>query len=442
VTDAAGETLTLRDPVSRAYAGGEVADAPPARFGTPRTWLRARFDATADPPAVAVAALAMNATDVWQTESVADEVTESSDGSPRQVVFVRRPPILEDERIEIRELEGQRAAVDLPILERELAAAGLAGSARTVRDTRTGAVTEVWVRWAMRASLGLSGPADRHYAVDRSAGRVLFGDGVHGRIPPAAANNIQASYRSGGGAAGNVAAGEIDQMISAVPASRVANPLAASGGADGETLDAALRRGPALLRHRRMAITTADAGDLAHETCPAVARSRVIGARDEFGRPLPGHTRVIVIPDADEPRPQPDAELRRRVRVALAARAPATAAAGIVVIGPDYVPVGAEVTVRATVRAEPGVVRTTVLAELARFLHPLRGGADGGGFDFGRSVFLSDLARALEALDGVDVVTDLALTRDGVQQGERVDVRAGQLVCAGALSVTLAGAGA
>jgi hypothetical protein len=442
VTGAGGETLTLRDPVSRAYVGGEVVDAPPARFGTPRTWLRARFDATADPPAVAVAALTPNATDVWQTESIADEVTESSDGSPRQVVFVRRPPILEAERIEVRELEGQRAAVDLPILERELANAGMAGGARAVRDARSGEITAVWVRWSQRASLGLSGPSDRHYTVDRSGGRILFGDGVHGRIPPAGANNIQTSYRSGGSAAGNVAAGKINAMISAVPASRIANPLPASGGADGESLDGALRRGPALLRHRRMAITTADAADLAHETCPAVARARVIGARDEYGRPRPGHTRVIVIPDVDEPRPQPDTELRRRVRVALAARAPATAAAGIVVVGPDYVPVGTAVAVRATVRAEPGIVRTTVLAELARFLHPLRGGADGHGFDFGRSVFLSDLARALEALDGVDVVTDLALTRDGIEQGERVDVEPGQLVCAGALSVTLAGGGA
>lgn len=442
VVAAAGETLTLRDEVSRPYVGGEVVDAPPARFGTPRTWLRARFDATAGAPEVALAKLLMNATDAWQRDSVTDELVGSSDGSPRQVVFVARPPILADEIVEVREIEGRRAAVDLPILQRELAAAGMPAAIAVGRDPRTREITEVWVRWSMRASLGLSGPADRHYAVDPSGGRILFGDGVHGRIPPATANNIRVTYRSGGGAAGNVAAGEISAIVSAIPASRMANPLPASGGADGEPLAAALDRGPALLRHRRVAITTADAADLARETCPAVARSRVLGARDAYGRPLPGHTRVIVIPDVDEPRPQPDAELRRRVRVALAVRAPATAAAGIVVIGPDYVPVGADVTVRAAVLAEPGLVRVIVLAELERFLHPLRGGPDEGGFAFGRSVFLSDLARALEALDGVDVVTAVALTRDGIEQGERVDVGPGQLVCAGALSVTLAGGGA
>jgi hypothetical protein len=441
VAAAAGRTLTLRDPVSRAYVGGEVVDAPPARFGTPRTWLRARFDATADAPAVELTALAMNATGVAQTESIAGEVPGSSDGSPHQVVFVRRPPILEREVIEVRELEGARAAVDLPILERELAGDGMAGAARRVVDPVSGAVSEVWVRWAMRPSLGLSGPMDRHYTVDRSAGRILFGDGVHGRIPPAASDNIQAAYRTGGGASGNVGAGAVNALISPVPASRAGNPLAASGGADAETLAAALARGPALLRHRRMGITTADAADVARETCPAVARTRVLGARDRYGRPLPGHTRVIVIPDAPDPRPQPDAELRRRVREALAARAPATAAAGIAVVGPDYVAVGAEVTVRAAVRAEPGPVRAAVLAELERFLHPLRGGPTGTGFDFGRSVFLSDLARTLEALEGVDVVTGVALTRDGVEQGERVDVDSGQLVCAGVLSVSLAGAG-
>jgi predicted phage baseplate assembly protein len=442
VVAAQGDTLTVRDPISRAYVGGEVIVAPPARFGTPRTWIRARFDASADPPPVAVAALLMNATDAWQTESIAAEITGSSDGSPRQVMFVHRPPILEDETVEVRELDGQRAPVDLPILERELAASGLAGAASVTRDPRSGAITEVWVRWAMRPSLGLSGSGDRHYAVDRGAGRILFGDGVNGRIPPAAPDNIRVSYRSGGGSDGNVGAGAISALISAVPASRVGNPLAAGGGSDGELLDAALTRGPTLLRHRRMALTTEDAADLARETCPAVARARAIGARDEYGRPLPGHTRVIVIPDIDGPRPQPDAELCRRVHDGLAVRAPATGAPGIVVVGPDYVPVGASVTVRAALRAEPGIVRTAVLTELERFLHPLRGGRAGTGFDFGRSVFLSDLARTLEAVDGVDVVTEVALTRDGIEQGERVDVQASQLVCAGPLSVTLAGAGA
>jgi predicted phage baseplate assembly protein len=439
VTAAQGETLTLRDPVSRAYVGGEVVDAPPARFGTPRTWLRARFDATADPPPVALAALAPNATTLSQTEAIAGEVVGSSDGSPRQALFVRRPPVLEGETVEVRELEGARAPVDLPILERELAAAGLAGAARTVRDPRTAEISEVWVRWALRASLGLSGPADRHYTVDRAAGRILFGDGVHGRIPPAAPDDVRADYRTGGGAVGNVVAGQISAMVSAVPASRVANPRPAAGGADGELHDAVLLRGPHVLRHRRMAITAADGADLAHETCQAVARARVLGARDAFGRQQPGSTRVIVVPQVDDPQPVPDPELRRRVRAALAARAPATAAAGIVVVAPDYVPIGADVTVRAMPAAEPGQVRAAVLAELEAFLHPLHGGPDGAGFDFGRAVFLSDIARALEALDGVDVVTAVALTRDGVQQGERVTVGPDQLVCAGPLQVTLAG---
>src|SRR4051794_1131985 len=442
VAASAGQTVTLRDLVSRPYVGGELVDAPPARFGTPRTWLRARFDPTADAPSVALAALAVNATDAWQRETIADEPLGSSDGSPRQVFFARRPPILEGETIEVRELEGARAAVDLPILERELATAGMAGAARAVRDPRSGEISEVWVRWIGRDSLGLSEPGDRHYTVDRAGGRVLFGDNVHGRIPPAAANNVRASlYRSGGGAEGNVGAGAISAMISAVPASKVANPRRAAGGADGETLAAVLRRGPSVLRHRRVAVTAEDAADLAHETCPAVLRARALGARDRYGRPAPGRTRVIVVPDLDEPRPQPDPELRRRVRAALAARAPATAVPGLVVVGPEYVPVGAGATVRARPAAEPGVVRAAVLAELERFLHPLRGGPDGAGFDFGRGVYLSDVARALEALDGVDVITALALTRDGTEQGERVTVAPDQLVCAGPLQATLAGPG-
>ena len=426
VTAVAGGTLTLRDPVSRPYVGGEVVEAPPARFGTPRTWLgcpsrRDRRPARRGPgrtPDERHRRLAARL-------RAPAEVTGSSDGSPHQVVFVRRPPILEDEIVEVRELDGQRAPFDLPIFRRDLASAGMVGALRVVRDPRNGQVSEVLGALDRAPEplplLVLLIATTQSIAAPVGCSSATASTAASRRPPPTTSAR---SYRTGGGATGNVAAGAISAMISAIPAT---GDQPAAGVRWGRRRGAGrrARRGPSLLRHRRVAITTADAADIARETCPAVARARVLGARDQFGRTLPGHTRVIVIPDVDFPRPQPDAELRRRVRVALAARAPATAAAGITVIGPDYVPVGASVAVRPAQLAEPGVVRTTVLAELERLLHPLRGGPASRGYDFGRSVFLSDLARALEALPGVDVVTDLALTRDAVEQGERVDVGPG-----------------
>jgi hypothetical protein len=46
-------------------------------------------------------------------------------------------------------------------------------------------------------------PEDPIYVLDRTAGTVSFGDGKHGRRPPAG-SRIAATYRTGGGSAGNI----------------------------------------------------------------------------------------------------------------------------------------------------------------------------------------------------------------------------------------------
>src|SRR5690606_21282389 len=113
-------------------------------------------------------------------------------------------PVLPGEAIEVRELDGARAAVEVPILQEELSRNGLKANALRVElDARRGVPTEVWVQWESRPHLHFSGPNDRHYVVERARGRVIFGDGQNGRIPPIGPNNIVARYQTGGGTAGN-----------------------------------------------------------------------------------------------------------------------------------------------------------------------------------------------------------------------------------------------
>lgn len=438
VTGADGETLTVRDRLSRAYAGGELRDAPPARFGTPRTWIRARFPAEAEPPQPELTALVPNAAPVQQVQTITDELLGSADGSAGQVFQAMRTPVLDGAVLEVRELDGDRASVDLPLLLRELAERAGAAAPRTVTDPRTGRVTEVWVRWDELPSLGLAGPAERVYVCDHATGRVLFGGNGHGRVPPVGPDNVRLrSYRSGGGSAGNVPAGAITQAISAVSVGGVSNPRGTSGGTDAELFPDVLRRGPALLRHRRLALTETDVAALARETVPAIAAARALGARDRHGRVLPGVVRLVVVPRDGTDRPEPTGELLRRVRDAVRARMPATAR--LVVEGARYFPVGVAATVRPARAGDAGPVRAAVLADLARFLHPLDGGPAGTGWPFGRGVYLSDLARRLEAVPGVDVVTALDLTVDGVPAGDVVPIAADAVVCAGPLVVRLAG---
>ncbi|WP_329214417.1 putative baseplate assembly protein [Streptomyces sp. NBC_01485] len=94
------------------------------------------------------------------------------------------------------------------------------------------------VAWRRTADLGEEGPLDQAFrlraGIDGRAA-VEFGDGRHAARPPTGTENVTARYRVGGGRAGNVAAGRINQVVSRpFGVSGVTNPLPATGGADAD----------------------------------------------------------------------------------------------------------------------------------------------------------------------------------------------------------------
>jgi predicted phage baseplate assembly protein len=313
---------------------------------------------------------------------------------------------------------------------------------RIVSDPRLGRVTEVWVRWQSRPHLFFSGPDDRHYVVERARGRVIFGNGEYGRIPPVGANNIVAArYRVGGGTAGNVPAGTITQLLgSAMIVESVTNPRSADGGAEGETIEAVKRRGPQRLHHLGCALSAADYEALAREASPGVALTRALPATAANGRPAPGWVTVIVVPQSADLQPQPSFELRRQVHEYLRVRMPASVGASrLAVIGPTYLPIGVSAGIVARDISQAGRVEALARDALQRFLHPLTGGPEEQGWPFGRDVFLSDVAALLEAIDGVDFVSELELLLDDIPQGEHVAVPPDRIVVAGPLRIEMQG---
>jgi predicted phage baseplate assembly protein len=140
-------------------------------------------------------------------------------------------------------------------------------------------------RWTRVDHWGDAGPTDRVYAVEfhdateaQTAADgtfwVRFGDGSRGALPPAGNENVVATYRYGGGAAGDVDAGLIRQLRQKPPAIRsVSNPLPSTGGADLEPLSSL--RGRATLPVRRLdrVVSVGDAEEFAR-TFPGVADAR------------------------------------------------------------------------------------------------------------------------------------------------------------------------
>jgi predicted phage baseplate assembly protein len=378
---------------------------------------------------------------------------------PDQIFTITQIPVNEGERIEVRELFGPRANVEWRLLALELnnndprviaELESLLGredaigdvvkdDLRLIRD-RNKRVVEVWVRWQEQPHLFFSQPQDRHYVIDRATGRVYFGDGALGRIPPAGSLIVAKKFRSGGGGVGNVKPKEIKQLLGSLPGvEAVFNPTAAEGGANGETIEVFRDRAPQSIRHRGRAITPGDYETLAHEASADIAVARVLPARNPSRRVIPGWVTLMIIPASKELRPFPSFGLRQKVQQFIASRAPAdlAAAAHIYVTGPDYLPIDVEATIAPINPAEAGEVEGRARAALEDFLHPLRGGPGRGGWELGRDVFLSDLASVLERVKGVNYVEALALLLEGSPQGEQIAVPDDRIAVAGELRIKL-----
>lgn len=273
--------------------------------------------------------------------------------------------------------------------------------------------------WQEVLSWDRVGPHDRAYLLLPDTGEIIFGNGRQGRVPPAGME-IKATYRAGGGAAGNIAPKTLIKLMGepALSGLEVAQPFAAGGGAEAESLPDAKERALEALAAPRRAITLKDFEDLALAT-PGVPLARACAIED-YDPAMPclpalGCVTVVVLPRCPSPRPEPSPEMLRAVARCLERRRMLTSE--VRVIGPVYT----TVAVRARLHLEPntaaGQAQEQAQSQLDKFLHPLHGGPGGAGWPVGREVYRSEVLALLNALPGVTHVDQLALQIEGKVEG-------------------------
>lgn len=274
-----------------------------------------------------------------------------------------------------------------------------------------------WVQWDRRDSfiyntdesgrVSVSSPDARDYTAqidEHGAVTIVFGDGSYGRRPPVGLNNLRATYRVGGGAAGNVAAGTITQTVT--PISRlvsVTNLNAASGGADAETTEHARRWGPMTYRSSYRAVTLEDHVALAFRAGGvAKVRARSVGWN---------RIELYVAPEGERCSPVPE-ELRRHLIAWFEERRMAGTTIDI------FDARGVEIDLTMSVIADPRYRNDNVRQSVE---DAVRAWLSFSNVDFEMSMYLSDLYAAVEAVPGVSSVT---VTRFRRADGPNLDIDA------------------
>jgi len=378
--------------------------------GTRAYWVRARLlPPTAEQPAyresprissVSAASVGVMAM-AEHSETIELETLGSSSGHPDQRFVTTHAPVLPRQPLETIEVVSDES---------------VSGNEVTA--------------WDEVADFVNSDLHDRHFVWDSFTGEVRFGplirypDGTlrqHGAVPDEGTTIRVSSYRTGGGAVGNVGAGTLSGMRTALPyVTGVINLASAEGGVDPETVENAKLRGPQSIRAGGRAVTVSDFERLSREADRRIARVRCLAPR-EPGDP----TRLLVVPNIENP-PQtlhldefalPD-DMITNISEYLDDR---RILGSKVEIGTPYYQ---GVTVAALIAPRPGrpptLVRERALNRLYDYVNPLTGGPDGTGWSFDVDLNAALVFQLLEAVEGVERVEEVLFFEYDLRNQERL----------------------
>ena len=207
---------------------------------------------------------------------------------------------------------------------------------------------------------------------------------------------------------GHAAGIALTRMAEPAPASQATLARDAPAGASVVVLEpAAQLRGSGVLR---IGTGVGALYVLATGIARAEVIAQVIAAANVF--PADQVVKVLLVPGADGPAPVTPPAVTQAVFELLRDRSPITSR--IQVVDPRYVPVRVDATVVRDFASllRKDVVQQNAQAAIQTFLSPLRGGDDGTGWPFGRSVYRSELYQVLQDTTGVDHVQALLIGGD------------------------------
>jgi predicted phage baseplate assembly protein len=380
-------------------------------------WLRCRLEPrreeqgmyTESPAVLSVQAQVIGRAGMaTHSTNAGEEILGYSSGEPGQVFKLKNSPVLSlraDEVVEVEEKRGTEV---------------------------------VYIPWERVDDFSSSDRFDRHFTLDEASGTIRFGPGIvqpdgsvrqYGKVPEAGRKIHLTRYRFGGGVAGNVPAGKIQIMRSAVAyVDRVTNLKRADGGVDQENLEEAKMRVRREMRAQQRAVTAADFENLIQNN-RQVARVKCTGPGRGSSLP-PGTIDVLVVPAVrdslqagDLSKLVLDQDLIDQVRRQLDKHRLLSTVLNI--SEPVYMGIKTCVEVVPEEFVQVEVVRSRVDRQLRRFLTPLPVFEEETpvrffdtrweGWPFGRDLFISELYSLIQQVPGVKHVLNVAVTWRQIQ---------------------------
>jgi len=395
--------LTVNDYTDSFHESGFVDFVSPVdmaskdEFAKTLYWLRLRLVSGGFEAQPEIMAIFNNAVYARNNTSRHNEVIGSGTGAPAQSFPLAHGPLLPGMKLYVDE-GSIPPSNEIDIMMSE----GIADPYKIDGEA-------VWVRYREVDNFYSSTPLSRHFVVDYREQKIHFGDGQRGIHPPRRKFNIRvASYSTGGGAAGNVAAGTLRTLTQSIAfIAGCDNPFPAEGGADMETVDNLKSRAAGVFKSLQRAVTAEDFQWLSREASASVGRAWCLKEKNKQGEVVIVIIPVIPTGETLACKLIPSRELIRRVAGYLEERK--LVGTKIRVQGPVY----RAFSVRLTLVFRSDILdvermKKNIETSLRSFCHVLTGG-EGDGWEFGKSVTAGSVLKQLEKVPGILSVDEVRL---------------------------------
>lgn len=274
-------------------------------------------------------------------------------------------------------------------------------------------------KWEAVNDFDSSTPDDYHYVVDMSKGKIMFGNGLTGRIPDKG-DKVIMRYTYGDAAAALIRPETVFNIAfdngNSLQALSGINPLSSSPGTDQETIEEALRRAANDLKTPFRAVSSIDFECIAiHTPGLRVARAKA------FPSSVPGSNavKVVVVPFSRSKNPASSNGFLRTVAKHLDKHRLITTK--VMVIGPKYIGISVTMSITLTPGIDAQIIKEGIYKALDDFLAPISDGSksqngfncsksQNGGWPFGKAVYKSEIYSQIDGVVGVDRITNLSLS--------------------------------
>ena len=244
-----------------------------------------------------------------------------------------------------------------------------------------------------------------------------FEERQYGKIPPKGWEIYMVSYRTGGGAKGNVREKTLEKLMISLPYIRaVTNYKKAEGGAEADSLERAVMKVPGWLRTGDRAVTREDFETLIKQV-EGVPLARTCCLKvDDTNR---GQVTVLGIPqlepgiDLSCGMKAKDFQIENKEKLEEYLNDRTLLGTRVEVSEPTYVRIGARVTLGIETREARDIEEKVKAVKIALYqlLHPIFGGLEGKGWEFDRAVRSADIATCCQRVPDVLYIENVQLFR-------------------------------